>query len=288
MIGRACARCFRLGLLGALLVWGECSATAEGVCDNMLSFTPIPDGTSIAFVVEREGVAEKLEWFNNDDTVVFPRVRVVEALSCAGYAPGAVRAEIANVSGGAEAWTTVDLDGGIESGTGLFYVIFDLPNESTFTGRGTGGGPAFGYYGTAGRGAYVLGGDGTRVHLLGMGAVALLASNSTEKAMPGKGQATNSGRSELAGPRLVAWPNPVTDAAEISLTLTRSGPFKVDIYDLRGRLVRSLASGPGAVGEYTRVWDRADDSGRQVAAGVYYARLAAEGTIRTQRMAVVR
>jgi flagellar hook assembly protein FlgD len=60
------------------------------------------------------------------------------------------------------------------------------------------------------------------------------------------------------------------------------------IYDLAGRLVRTLVAGPLAAGEHEAVWDGCDDAGRAQASGSYLARLDADGGVRTVRMALVR
>ncbi|MFC1572884.1 FlgD immunoglobulin-like domain containing protein [Candidatus Eisenbacteria bacterium] len=68
-------------------------------------------------------------------------------------------------------------------------------------------------------------------------------------------------------------PNPSSGAAEIRYILAESGVARVFIHDLRGRLVRTLIheqvpAGPGHV-----VWNGKDDTGREVASGVYAVRL---------------
>jgi flagellar hook assembly protein FlgD len=57
-----------------------------------------------------------------------------------------------------------------------------------------------------------------------------------------------------------------------------------------GRLVRTLADRSFAAGEYDLSWDGSDDSGSQVARGVYFARVeyAAKGVVGTGRVVVLR
>lgn len=52
--------------------------------------------------------------------------------------------------------------------------------------------------------------------------------------------------------------------------------MQLGVYDIRGRLVRMLEAGPKRAGEWTRSWDRRDDSGRTVARGVYVLKLETE------------
>jgi hypothetical protein len=69
-------------------------------------------------------------------------------------------------------------------------------------------------------------------------------------------------------------PNPFNPATEIAFTLPAGGPARLDVVDLRGRIVRTLASGELAAGPHRIRWDGRDDAGRLAAAGTYLARLA--------------
>ena len=88
---------------------------------------------------------------------------------------------------------------------------------------------------------------------------------------------------ELAAP----WPNPARDVAHLGFTLPRSGLLGVEIHDLQGRRVRTLAGGRLAAGGYALAWDLRDDAGRPVAPGVYLAHLSGEAGERTRRIVVL-
>ena len=49
--------------------------------------------------------------------------------------------------------------------------------------------------------------------------------------------------------------------------------MQLEIYDVAGRRVRSLVNQSATAGTYRLQWDRRDEGGRDVAAGVYYSRL---------------
>jgi flagellar hook assembly protein FlgD len=51
----------------------------------------------------------------------------------------------------------------------------------------------------------------------------------------------------------------------------------VKVYDVKGRLVRSLADDRRAAGHHTLTWDGRTAGGRMAASGVYYLRLEAGG-----------
>ena len=73
-------------------------------------------------------------------------------------------------------------------------------------------------------------------------------------------------------------PNPFSHATTITYHLPsavgrRRTAVSLSVYDLSGRLVRTLVDGPRAAGHYSVEWDGSDSSGKQVASGVYLYRL---------------
>lgn len=71
-------------------------------------------------------------------------------------------------------------------------------------------------------------------------------------------------------------PNPFADRTRILYELRHPAEVTIHIYDLSGRLVRSLfGSGTQSRGINAVPWDGRDDGGRVVSSGVYFARLEA-------------
>jgi hypothetical protein len=71
-------------------------------------------------------------------------------------------------------------------------------------------------------------------------------------------------------------PNPANPISKLSYVIPRnagSQDVRLRIFDVNGRLVRTLVSGVQSPGPYTSIWDGRDDSGRGVASGNYFARL---------------
>jgi carboxypeptidase T len=89
---------------------------------------------------------------------------------------------------------------------------------------------------------------------------------------------------ELAAP----WPNPARSVAHLGFALPRAASLRLEIHDLQGRRVRTLASGRRAAGRYALAWDLCDEGGRPVAPGVYLARLSGEVAGQTRRIVVLR
>jgi hypothetical protein len=81
-----------------------------------------------------------------------------------------------------------------------------------------------------------------------------------------------------SGPRfaldLRAGDNPFSQTVRLSWSLPRAGDSDLAVYDISGRLVRTLLSScRRAPGAEQQVWDGTDEDGRPAPAGVYWARL---------------
>jgi hypothetical protein len=83
-------------------------------------------------------------------------------------------------------------------------------------------------------------------------------------------------------------PNPMRATTRLDFTLARPGHARLDVFDVAGRLVRTLADGPHAAGLHAAAWNGADAAGRPSAPGVYYVRLAADGQDRTRSVILLR
>jgi hypothetical protein len=83
------------------------------------------------------------------------------------------------------------------------------------------------------------------------------------------------------------YPSPTRGQAQVSLSLARSGPLHAEVYDARGRRVRSLHSGMMEAGPHVLRWDGNSEAGAKAAAGVYWIRVAADGVRETAKVVVV-
>jgi hypothetical protein len=68
---------------------------------------------------------------------------------------------------------------------------------------------------------------------------------------------------------VTAGPNPFNPTTTISLRLPAPGPVLARIFDVHGRVVRTLVAADLTAGEHRLRWDGRDASGLQVASGVY-------------------
>lgn len=74
-----------------------------------------------------------------------------------------------------------------------------------------------------------------------------------------------------------AAPNPFRGMTTLQFELPRSGPTRLAIYDLGGRLIRTLLDEEMPAGRFDASWDGSDESGRKVSSGVYLYRLETRG-----------
>jgi hypothetical protein len=70
-----------------------------------------------------------------------------------------------------------------------------------------------------------------------------------------------------------AMPNPFRRTTTFQFALAKPGRADLEVFSVDGRRVRTVTSGVRDAGEYRLEWNGVDDSGRPLAAGVYYARL---------------
>ena len=92
------------------------------------------------------------------------------------------------------------------------------------------------------------------------------------------------------------YPNPFLTSLNINLRIFDSalteettGSSSVRIYDVRGRLMRTiLEQGPLHPGEYLRTWDGLDEYGKEAAPGVYYVKLQIGDRSVTKRVILLR
>ena len=85
-----------------------------------------------------------------------------------------------------------------------------------------------------------------------------------------------------------AYPNPFNPHTSIDFAVPRAAHVRLAIYDLSGRLVRSLVDGVVPAGRHTAVWQGRGADGHAVASGTYFSRLEAEGKVLTGRLLLLK
>jgi len=83
-------------------------------------------------------------------------------------------------------------------------------------------------------------------------------------------------------------PNPFNPRTSIKFSLAQNGPVQISIYDVNGRLVKTLVNGTRTAGTYTEVWDGTNDLGKKVGSGVFWAQMKSGGFVSNKKMVILK
>jgi len=85
------------------------------------------------------------------------------------------------------------------------------------------------------------------------------------------------------------YPNPFNPATTISYQLNSQSVVQLAVYNSLGQKISTLINDKRQqAGDYSVQWDGMDDSGRQVASGVYIYRLDANNQVQTKKMLLIK
>ncbi len=83
-------------------------------------------------------------------------------------------------------------------------------------------------------------------------------------------------------------PNPFNPTTDISFTIPEPQRVLLQVYNVRGQLVRTLIDADMSAGSHSVQWDSRDEEGQQVSSGVYFYRLTAGDMTATKKMTLVK
>jgi len=84
-------------------------------------------------------------------------------------------------------------------------------------------------------------------------------------------------------------PNPFNPSTTVYYDVpSGGGNVSLRIYDVSGRLVRTLVNGRKTEGSKSVTWDGTGDRGQSIASGIYFYRMAAPGFTETKKMVLLR
>jgi hypothetical protein len=83
-------------------------------------------------------------------------------------------------------------------------------------------------------------------------------------------------------------PNPFAGGTTIRYTLPAEGRVQLRIFDVTGRLIRTLVNGPAKAGQNRVVWDGRDHEGHKLSSGVYFYRLESGTETATRKVLLLR
>jgi hypothetical protein len=85
------------------------------------------------------------------------------------------------------------------------------------------------------------------------------------------------------------YPNPFNPTVRLRFQVPPpGGPVKIAIYDVGGRLVRTIMDARRGSGEYMVLWDGQDNAGQEAASGVYFVRMTAGEFMKTQKIVLIK
>jgi flagellar hook capping protein FlgD len=200
----------------------------------------------------------------------------------------------------ADGWTIVAADSGsyvqviayspteggaIAADTGqLFQVVYDIDNTA-FTVPAPGEATVDLFLGLGG--VELAGMDGMLLGVEPMG-----ATQSLDYRVPNDGEGVGPGASLPKAFSLAQnHPNPFNPSTTINYQIpddVGSVQFRLNVYDLRGKMVRTLDQGLKGAGTYSVFWDGTDDHGRKVSSGVYFYRFSSSAYNATRKMIMLK
>jgi hypothetical protein len=83
-------------------------------------------------------------------------------------------------------------------------------------------------------------------------------------------------------------PNPFSNSTTISFTLPQSQIVSISIYDVNGRLIKTLADAQMQQGAHQLIWNAKDEKGNAVTVGIYFLRMQSENYTGTKKLVVVK
>ncbi len=84
------------------------------------------------------------------------------------------------------------------------------------------------------------------------------------------------------------YPNPFNPNTTINYRIARNGDVKLVIYDVLGRVVKTLVDEAKVRGKYTATWNGRDNTGKAVGTGVYFIRMSAPDYEKTGKMLLLK
>ena len=84
------------------------------------------------------------------------------------------------------------------------------------------------------------------------------------------------------------FPNPFNPTTTIKFGLRAKGHVSIKIYDVAGRLVRTLVNDVREAGHYNVTWNGENNHGNKVASGVYFFKMNTADYEKTNKMVLMR
>ena len=84
------------------------------------------------------------------------------------------------------------------------------------------------------------------------------------------------------------YPNPFNPTTTIQYDIPRNGEVNIAVYDIQGRLVRSLSNITQQAGRHTVMWDARNDVGANVSSGAYFCRIDFNNAVLVKKLVLLK
>lgn len=84
------------------------------------------------------------------------------------------------------------------------------------------------------------------------------------------------------------YPNPFNPETCISYSLAQSGPVKLLIFDINGKIVKTLVNKFQNTGNYQAIWNGCNDRAIPVASGMYYYKIVTNNGVKFRKMTLIK
>ena len=83
-------------------------------------------------------------------------------------------------------------------------------------------------------------------------------------------------------------PNPLLNSTTISFKLSQLQKVLIWVFDINGRLVKTLANAQMQPGTHQLTWDANDEEGNNISAGIYFLRIETKDYAETKKLSVIK
>ncbi|MCK5051739.1 MAG: T9SS type A sorting domain-containing protein, partial [Candidatus Cloacimonetes bacterium] len=84
------------------------------------------------------------------------------------------------------------------------------------------------------------------------------------------------------------YPNPFNPVTTIAYSIRETGKVTLQVYNIKGQLVKTLVNDVRETGNYTVTWNSRDNSNKTVASGVYFYKMKAQNYNNTKKMILMK
>ncbi|MBT5420184.1 MAG: T9SS type A sorting domain-containing protein, partial [Candidatus Cloacimonetes bacterium] len=100
---------------------------------------------------------------------------------------------------------------------------------------------------------------------------------------------TNAGNNLVATTKLMNnYPNPFNPITNISYSIKDRGNVTIEVYNLKGQLVKALVNETKEAGDHSVIWDGSDKLNKLVSSGIYLYRMKSNNSTTTKKMILLK